>query len=585
MQIKMRSHTCGELCLEDENKEISLCGWVKKLRSLGSLLFFDLEDRYGKTQIVIENQTDEIAKIANELKMQYCLLVKGIVRARPQSQINKNMKTGEVEINVTDLEILSKSQTLPIDFNKDISGEMKMKYRYLDLRQENQKIRLIKRAKIVSFVRNFLETNDFLDIETPMLTKATPEGARDYLVPSRIYKGASFALPQSPQIFKQLLMIAGFDRYYQITKCFRDEDLRADRQPEFTQIDIETSFMSQDEIMSLATDLIASIFKKFLNIDLKSDLKTMTYDQAMQTYASDKPDLRNPLQIYEIKKHLKNSKFAIFENLANDARVAALNAKNLSDKYSRKKLDLLTQEAKNYGLSGLIYIKIQENQQINSNIKKHLLDDEIRNIIQETKAKENDILFIFVGQKDIANKALDHFRCKIALDNDLIDKKSYKALWVVDFPMFEKDKNGNITPLHHPFTALKDDFDLDNKSPLELKSKAYDLVINGMEVGGGSIRINKQETQEKIFELLGISKEKANEKFSFLLEALKYGAPPHGGIAFGLDRLVMILTNTTSIKDVIAFAKTTSSSCPLTDAPSKIEQEHLKELSLKIEDQ
>ncbi|MER2494427.1 aspartate--tRNA ligase [Catenovulum sediminis] len=584
----MRSHFCGQVNESLIDQQVTLCGWVNRRRDLGGLIFLDLRDVKGLVQVVIDPDFEALFATANKLKHEFCIQLKGKVRARPESQVNKNMATGGVEILASELTILNASAPLPLNMDGHLnnSEEQRLKYRYLDLRRPEMANKLKFRARVTSEIRRYLDEHDFLDIETPILTKATPEGARDYLVPSRTHKGQFFALPQSPQLFKQLLMMSGMDRYYQIVKCFRDEDLRADRQPEFTQIDIETSFMSADEVMAVTEDMTRQLFSKLLDVDL-GEFPRMTYADAMAKYGSDKPDLRNPLEMVDVADLMADVEFKVFSGPANDpkGRVAALKVPNGADKFSRKDIDELTKFVGIYGAKGLAWLKINDLEKgregLQSPILKFLPDTVVEGILARTEAATGDIIFFGSDKYTVVSEAIGALRLKIGEQLGLVADE-WKPLWVVDFPMFE-EYDGGLTPLHHPFTAPV------GVSPEELKqnpentlSNAYDMVLNGCEVGGGSVRIHQQDMQQAVFEILGIGAEEAEEKFGFLLDALKFGAPPHAGLAFGLDRLVMLMTGATSIRDVMAFPKTTTAACPLTDAPGFANPQQLEELAIQI---
>ncbi|MBU3827500.1 MAG: aspartate--tRNA ligase [Candidatus Anaerobiospirillum merdipullorum] len=584
----MRSHYCGELNLSRENQEVTLCGWVNRRRDLGGLIFIDLRDRSGIVQVVFDPDEKEAHAAAAALRAEYCIQVKGKVKARPADQRNQKMATGEVEVYATDLTIFNKAAPLPIDFNQDNTEEQRLRYRYLDLRRPEMTAIFIKRAAITRYVRNFLDSHGFLDIETPMLTKATPEGARDYLVPSRIHHGKFYALPQSPQLFKQLLMIAGYDRYYQIVKCFRDEDLRADRQPEFTQIDVETSFMSSQDVRAVMEEMIVGLFKEIAQVDL-GPLPVMTWDEAMNRFGSDKPDLRIDFELHTVCDAVKNSSFKVLAGPANDpqSRVIAF-ALPGGAKLTRREIDGYTDYIKKMGASGLIWIKVNElakgAEGLHSSIAKHVTAEELMALVQGAGAQDGDIVFVAAGKRNQTDSAMGALRLKCAREHGLVHA-GYKALWVVDFPMFEMTEEAGLTAMHHPFTApsgvtpetLKND-------PLSVYADAYDLVINGYEAGGGSVRIHDDAMQQAVFEVLGISPAEAQQKFGFLLDALSFGAPPHAGLAFGLDRLTMLLTGTDNIRDVIAFPKTTAASCLMTEAPSKATPEALAELAIAVTD-
>ena len=582
----MRTHYCGQVTAELAEQEVTLCGWVNKRRDLGGLIFIDLRDREGLVQVVFDPDENALFDQANRLRQEFCVQIRGKVNRRPDSQVNANMKTGEVEIIAKDLTILSRSEPLPIDFNSQVSEEARLRYRYLDLRRPQMNENLQFRAKVASAVRRFLDDNGFLDIETPMLTRATPEGARDYLVPSRTHKGRFFALPQSPQLFKQLLMMSGFDRYYQIVKCFRDEDLRADRQPEFTQIDIETSFMSAEQVMEVTETMTRQLFQQLLDIDL-GKFPTMTWHEAMRRFGSDKPDLRNPLELVDVADLLKDVEFKVFSGPANDekGRVAVIRLPGQADNVSRKMIDEYTQFVGIYGAKGLAWIKVNDLSQgregLQSPILKFLPDEALNAILERTEAETGDILFFGSDKANVVAEAMGALRLKLGETFELVSDE-WRPLWVVDFPMFEEDDEGRLAAMHHPFTAPV------NVTPDELKanpaqalSNAYDMVLNGVEVGGGSVRIHDNAMQQAAFEVLGIGAEEAKEKFGFLLEALKYGTPPHAGLAFGLDRLVMLMVGASSIRDVIAFPKTTTAACVLTDAPGLANPDALQELGVK----
>ena len=582
----MRTHYCGQVNAELAEQQVTLCGWVNKRRDLGGLIFIDLRDREGLIQVVFDPDQKDLFEQANKLRQEFCVQIKGKVNRRPDSQVNKTMKTGEVELLASELTILSRSEPLPIDFNSQVSEEARLRFRYLDLRRPQMNEKLQFRAKVTSAVRRFLDDSGFLDIETPMLTRATPEGARDYLVPSRTHKGRFFALPQSPQLFKQLLMMSGFDRYYQIVKCFRDEDLRADRQPEFTQIDIETSFMTAEQVMEVTETMTRELFQNLLNIDL-GKFPTMSWHEAMQRYGSDKPDLRNPLELVDVADLLKDVEFKVFSGPANDekGRVAVVRLPGQADNVSRKMIDDYTKFVGIYGAKGLAWVKVNDLSQgrdgLQSPILKFLPDDALNAILERTGAQTGDVLFFGSDKANVVAESMGALRLKLGEEFDLVSDE-WKPLWVVDFPMFEEDDDGSLAALHHPFTAPV------NVTPEELKanpaqalSNAYDMVLNGVEVGGGSVRIFDNAMQQAVFEVLGIGKDEAQEKFGFLLEALKYGTPPHAGLAFGLDRLVMLMVGASSIRDVIAFPKTTTAACVMTDAPGLANPDALQELGVK----
>ncbi|MBQ4862787.1 aspartate--tRNA ligase [Pseudoalteromonas sp. MMG013] len=583
----MRSIYCGNLNKSHVGEEVELCGWINKRRDLGGLIFIDLRDREGLVQVVFDPEIEGLMDTANTLRQEFCVQVKGTVRARPDSQVNKDMATGEVEILGTGLNIINRSEPLPLDFNQQNSEERRLKYRYLDLRRLEMSDRIKLRAKASSFVRRFLDGNDFLDIETPVLTKATPEGARDYLVPSRVHKGSFYALPQSPQLFKQLLMMSGFDRYYQIVKCFRDEDLRADRQPEFTQIDLETSFMSSDQVRAMTERLVTEMWQDLLNVDLGA-FPVMPYSEAMRRFGSDKPDLRNPMELVDVADLVKDVEFKVLAAPANDekGRVAVLTVPG-GAKLSRKQIDEYTKFVGIYGAKGLAWMKVNDRdagiEGVQSPIAKFLNEEVINALLERTNAQTGDIILFGADKRNVVNEAMGALRLKVGLDLELTHLDKWAPLWVVDFPMFEEDDEGTLHAVHHPFTAPKDISAQELESaPAGAISDAYDMVINGYEVGGGSVRIHTADMQEAAFRILGIEEQEQQDKFGFLLDALKYGTPPHAGLAFGLDRLVMLLCGTDNIRDVIAFPKTTQASCLLTDAPSVANPDSLKELAIAV---
>ncbi|MGS0535383.1 aspartate--tRNA ligase [Pseudoalteromonas sp. SaAl2] len=583
----MRSIYCGQLNKTHVDQEVELCGWINKRRDLGGLIFVDLRDREGLVQVVFDPEVEGLMDTANKLRQEFCVQLKGVVRARPESQVNKDMATGEVEILGTSLTIINRSEPLPLDFNQVNSEERRLKYRYLDLRRLEMSDRIKLRAKASSFVRRFLDENAFLDIETPVLTKATPEGARDYLVPSRVHKGSFYALPQSPQLFKQLLMMSGFDRYYQIVKCFRDEDLRADRQPEFTQIDLETSFMSSDQVRGMTEKMIREMWQSLLNVDL-GGFPIMPYSEAMSLYGSDKPDLRNPMKLIDVADLVKDVEFKVFSGPANDekGRVAVLTVPG-GAKLSRKQLDDYTKFIGIYGAKGLAWMKVNDRdagaEGVQSPIAKFLNEEVINELLARTNAQTGDIILFGADKRNTVNEAMGALRLKIGVDLEITNLDSWAPLWVVDFPMFEEDDEGTLHAVHHPFTAPKDiSAEELEANPAAAISDAYDMVLNGYEVGGGSVRIHNADMQEAAFRILGIEAQEQQDKFGFLLDALKYGTPPHAGLAFGLDRLVMLLCGTDNIRDVIAFPKTTQASCLLTDAPSKANADSLTELAINV---
>lgn len=583
----MRSHYCGALNRTHVGQQVTLSGWIHRVRNLGRFIFMQIRDREGIVQVFFDEKDENIFKQASALRAEACVQIKGEVIARDESQINKEMVTGEIEVLVKELLVYNNAEVLPLDFNQNNTEEQRLKYRYLDLRRPEMAERLKTRAKITSFVRRYMDDNGFLDIETPMLTKATPEGARDYLVPSRVHKGKFYALPQSPQLFKQLLMMSGFDRYYQIVKCFRDEDLRADRQPEFTQIDVETTFMTAPEVRAMMEKMIRGLWLDRLNVDL-GEFPQMTFAEAMRRFGSDKPDLRNPLELVDVADLLKNVEFKVFNEPANnpEGRVAVLRVPNGAE-LTRKQIDEYTQFVGIYGAKGLAWAKVNDVtaglEGLQSPIAKFLNEEVVTALLERVNAQNGDIIFFGADNEKIVTDAMGALRLKVGRDLGLTDLNAWKPLWVVDFPMFEKDDEGNWSAMHHPFTAPKD------LSPEELKAdpkgavaNAYDMVINGYEVGGGSVRIFDPKMQQTVFGILGINEEEQKEKFGFLLDALKFGTPPHAGLAFGLDRLTMLITGTENIRDVIAFPKTTAAACLMTDAPSFGNPKALAELAIQV---
>ncbi|MBA3582744.1 MAG: aspartate--tRNA ligase [Gammaproteobacteria bacterium] len=586
----MRSHYCGVVSEREIDQEIVACGWVHRRRDHGGVIFIDLRDHTGLLQIVFDPDRADIFAKAERARSEYVLKIRGRVRARPAGTVNAELSTGQIEILALDVEVLNTAETPPFQIDdNDVNEDVRLRFRYIDLRRPQMQQRLRLRANVTHKMRNFLEANGFLDIETPMLTKATPEGARDYIVPSRTHPGSFFALPQSPQLFKQLLMMGGLDRYYQIVRCFRDEDLRADRQPEFTQLDIEMSFIDETVIMDLMESMIVSLFKDIMNIDIPRPVQRMTYAEAIERFASDKPDLRIPLELVTLTDAMRSVDFKVFSGPANDpeGRIAALRVPNGGEKLSRKDIDDYTQFVSRYGAKGLAYIKCNDLAQgregLQSPILKFLPDDVIATILQRTQAQNGDLVFFGADKANIVNESLGALRVKIGHDLKLIEG-DWRFLWVIDFPMFEWDaKDKRWAALHHPFTAPKvPSIDALMADPGHAVSRAYDMVLNGTEIGGGSIRIHNNDMQQTVFKLLGIEAEAAEEKFGFLLKALKYGAPPHGGLAFGLDRLVMLMAGAQSIRDVMAFPKTQSAACLLTDAPANVSEAQLKELSIRV---
>ena len=586
----MRTHYCGDIRPEHCDTSITLCGWVDRRRDHGGVIFLDLRDHRGLVQVVFDPDAGAAFESADKVRSEYVLCVSGRVRRREGDTVNPNMPTGEIEVFGTELEILSVAQTppFPLDQHHAVGEDVRLRYRYVDLRRAEMQQKLRTRARVTSLTRRYLEDSGFLELETPILTRATPEGARDYLVPSRTHPGEFFALPQSPQLFKQLLMMSGFDRYYQIAKCFRDEDLRADRQPEFTQVDIETSFMSDEQVMAVAEGLIRNLFDEVLGVDL-GDMPRMPYEEAMNRFGSDKPDLRIPLELVDITDLMQQVEFKVFNGPANDprGRVAALKVP-AGASLSRKEIDVYTEFVGIYGARGLAWVKVNNlaagREGLQSPILKFLPDAVVDELMQRLRCADGDIVFFGADKARIVNEALGALRVKLGEDLNLYTRP-WASLWVVDFPMFEEDARGELTPLHHPFTLPSCTPEALQADPLAAKSVAYDMVLNGVELGGGSLRINDAAMQQAVLRILGISEAEAQSRFGFLLEALKYGAPPHGGLAFGLDRLVMLMTGSESIRDVIAFPQTQSAACVMTDAPSAVDPNQLRDLNIRLRKQ
>lgn len=580
-----RTHYCGKLTKQETNQTVQLKGWVNRRRDLGGVIFIDLRDRSGVVQVVFHPEEKEAFAIADKVRSEYVLAVEGEVVIRDPETVNPKIPTGEIEVLAKKVEVINTAKTPPFTLEDriDVDEAIRLKYRYLDLRRPAMQRILMLRHQAAKTVRQFLDQHDFIEIETPMLTKSTPEGARDYLVPSRTSPGSFFALPQSPQIFKQLLMVAGMERYYQIVRCFRDEDLRADRQPEFTQIDLETSFLSAEELQTLMEEMIARLFKDLINVEVKLPIPRITYQEAIDRYGTDKPDLRFGLELKDVTQAVANSNFKVFSQVVDQGgQVKGINAKGCAD-YTRKQIDDLTQFVGRYGAKGLAWITVKDGE-LKSPIVKFFTDQELEQLKQILEAEEGDLLLFVADKPQVVADALGALRLKLGEELELINENEYKFCWVIDFPLVEYDPDEKrYVALHHPFTMPREeDLHLFETDPLAMRAQAYDLVLNGHEIGGGSMRIYKREIQEKMFKLLGYSPEEAQQKFGFLLEAFEYGTPPHGGMAFGFDRLVMLLAGVNNLRDTIAFPKTASASCLLTGAPSEIDPKQLEELSLRI---
>ncbi|MBB3867560.1 aspartate--tRNA ligase [Parageobacillus toebii NBRC 107807] len=582
-----RTYYCGEITEKAIGEKVVLKGWVQKRRDLGGLIFIDLRDRTGIVQVVFSPEVSkEALNVAEKVRNEYVLSVEGTVVAREEGTINPNLPTGKIEIQAERITIINEAKTPPfvIADQTDVAEEVRLKYRYLDLRRPVMFRTLQLRHRVTKAIRDFLDGEGFLEVETPILTKSTPEGARDYLVPSRVHPGEFYALPQSPQIFKQLLMVAGFERYYQIARCFRDEDLRADRQPEFTQIDIETSFMSQEEIMQLTERMMAYVMKMAKGIDISLPFPRMSYDEAMSRYGSDKPDTRFGLELVDVSEIVKNSSFKVFAGaIANGGQVKAINVKGAADQYSRKDIDALAEFVARYGAKGLAWLKVEEDG-LKGPIAKFFTEEEQNGLIRTLEAEAGDLLLFVADHKTVVANALGALRVKLGKDLNLIDETKFNFLWITDWPLLEYDEeDGRYYAAHHPFTMpVREDLPQLETNPEKVRAQAYDLVLNGYELGGGSMRIFEREVQEKMFRALGFTEEEARKQFGFLLEAFEYGTPPHGGIALGLDRLVMLLAGRTNLRDTIAFPKTASASCLLTEAPSPVSEQQLEELHLVV---